>query len=304
MKSHVKNDLKFIVFVVAILCVFSLTNLAQSKPCDCGKGNDNLGTVTCETSQRCSCLVENSKVDGRCRPLPTYSSIQKEKRQSQYLSEVLGRPVSVTEIKQDSRLQQALESGKYEENGKTYNFTAYKDVEASLSKNYLPRDKFLANENIFVSRWKLDGLDSAIMEHKKNPTNSNVSENFFLELGNYSIQEKRFDEAIKILKLNTELNPNSEDAYFELGKAYKLNAGIENSNENYKKAIEAFTRALKLSSIRSDAYLNLGEAYELKGDKEKAIETYKKALSLESIDEKTKAMLSARINNLQSPLDK
>ncbi len=60
------------------------------------------------------------------------------------------------------------------------------------------------------------------------------------ELNQYGYQlinEKRMDEAIKMLALNTERHPDSANAWDSLGEAYALKGDKENAVKNFKKSL-------------------------------------------------------------------
>lgn len=244
MKSFVEIKIKSKLFEIFIVFVFSLKIFGQD--CPCGEGNNNVGRVTCEIAQRCSCIIDVSKkVDGRCRPLPSYSSNTRRQKEAQYLSETVGRSISIFELTSNLKLQQALENGKYEENGKVYYFTPFEEVEKSIE---IQKDKFLKKdfsptENRFLKREELDGIDSAIREYKKylgTPNSTPVHPNFFLNLGKELVQTNNEDnvkKAIEIFKFDAESNQSLE-SQIELNKAQlQLAISIENIDKNKAKSL-------------------------------------------------------------------
>lgn len=87
---------------------------------------------------------------------------------------------------------------------------------------------------------------------------------------NYSA--KKYDEAIKDLKMLIEMNPSGSKGYYNnMGMCYFDGGKIDD-------AISSFDMSVKADPKFSTGYNNLGQAYEKKGDKVKAVEFYKKAL--------------------------
>jgi tetratricopeptide (TPR) repeat protein len=91
----------------------------------------------------------------------------------------------------------------------------------------------------------------------------------------YSLQEK-FDLAIEECKNAIELDPNSGDAYNDIG-TYLVKMGRE------EEAIYWFKKAIELVSEDSCclSYYQLGKIYEKKGDWLKAIRHFNKAISID-----------------------
>lgn len=56
--------------------------------------------------------------------------------------------------------------------------------------------------------------------------------------GYEKLKEEKTDEAIAIFRMNTELNPNSWNAYDSLGDAYLAKGDIENAKASFEKALE------------------------------------------------------------------
>jgi tetratricopeptide (TPR) repeat protein len=91
----------------------------------------------------------------------------------------------------------------------------------------------------------------------------------------YSIQGK-YDLAIEECKKAIELDPNSGDAYNDLG-TYMVKIGREEG------AIYWFNKAIEVVSEDSCclSYYNLGKIYEKKGDWLKALRHFNKAISID-----------------------
>ena len=77
------------------------------------------------------------------------------------------------------------------------------------------------------------------------------------------------------INANTSEHPINQNAevYYDLGNTY-------HKEEDYDRAIAAFTRAIELKQDYPGAYTNRGVAYRSKGDYERAIENHDKAIEL------------------------
>jgi tetratricopeptide (TPR) repeat protein len=70
------------------------------------------------------------------------------------------------------------------------------------------------------------------------PTNQSVEENRLNNLGYVLIRQKKFAEAIALLKLNVEFYPKSWNVYDSLAEAYMSNGDKDLAITNYKKSLE------------------------------------------------------------------
>ena len=82
-----------------------------------------------------------------------------------------------------------------------------------------------------------------------------------------------YKEAYKYFKEASEVDKDNFEAWFWLGNYY-------NNKREYKKAIEYFTKCIKLNPGFADAYANRGIAKNYLDDKTGACEDWKKAKSL------------------------
>lgn len=84
-------------------------------------------------------------------------------------------------------------------------------------------------------------LDEALAGYrtikKESPANVSVSEQRINTLGYTLVRQKKVAEAIAIFKLNTELYPESWNAYDSLGEAYMTNGDKELAIASYKKSL-------------------------------------------------------------------
>ena len=74
--------------------------------------------------------------------------------------------------------------------------------------------------------------------HKTDPLNTAVAETRFNTMGYDFLSKEKINEAIAIFKLNTELYPQSANAYDSLGEAYMKTGDKKNAIKNYKKSLE------------------------------------------------------------------
>jgi len=73
---------------------------------------------------------------------------------------------------------------------------------------------------------------------KQKPANAAVEEERLNSIGYSFLEEKKFEEAIAILKLNAELYPSSSNVYDSLGEAYMIKGDKELAVANYKKSLD------------------------------------------------------------------
>ncbi len=71
----------------------------------------------------------------------------------------------------------------------------------------------------------------------KNPKDPAVDENRLNDLGYRFLGEKKFGEAIAVLKLNVEFYPQSWNVYDSLGEAYMMNGDEDLAIANYEKSL-------------------------------------------------------------------
>jgi tetratricopeptide (TPR) repeat protein len=126
------------------------------------------------------------------------------------------------------------------------------------------------------------------------------------------VKKGRMEEAVRLFTKLLEVDPNSADAYNQIGYYYGFRGDYEKAIENLKKyqfmapdqanphdslgeiqaysghydeAIANLNRALSIKPDFFPAYDHLGVAYEGKGDYEKAIESYLKAAENVPVEE-------------------
>ncbi len=102
-----------------------------------------------------------------------------------------------------------------------------------------------------------------------NPESANAYNN----LGLLYRQEGAYDEAVRAFKKAIELAPDVAAFYDNLGVAYSARG-------DYAAAVSAHQRALSLDPTSAKACNNLGNAYLERGEEEKAMAAFEKAISL------------------------
>ncbi|WP_034057583.1 tetratricopeptide repeat protein [Lacinutrix jangbogonensis] len=73
---------------------------------------------------------------------------------------------------------------------------------------------------------------------KDDSTSAFVRENGFNRLGYNKLNEKKYDEAIAVFKINVALYPKSDNVYDSLADAYLINGDSLEAYNNYKKALQ------------------------------------------------------------------
>ncbi len=87
-----------------------------------------------------------------------------------------------------------------------------------------------------------EGIDRAISTYKylkkESPNLFDFSENQLNYLGYWLLKQKRFDDAVKIFKLNAEAFPNSSNVYDSMGEGLLAKGDTTEAIKYYKKSIE------------------------------------------------------------------
>ena len=106
----------------------------------------------------------------------------------------------------------------------------------------------------------------------------------FLEKTNQLFTEKKYDEAIALLKQFLEINPNVYQAFISIGDCYREKGELEQALEEYNKALEqAKEDELMGMEMTAKALARIGECYMREEDFETAQDYFK--LSIESYPE-------------------
>lgn len=102
-----------------------------------------------------------------------------------------------------------------------------------------------------------------------------------LEKTNQLFTEKKYDEAIALLKQFLEINPNVYQAFIDIGDCYREKGELEQALEEYNKALEQAKKDESMGKeMTAKALARIGECYMRKEDFEIAQDYFK--LSIES----------------------
>lgn len=105
-----------------------------------------------------------------------------------------------------------------------------------------------------------------------------------LEKTNQLFTEKKYDEAIALLKQFLEINPNVYQAIINIGDCYREKGELEQALEEYNKALEQAKKDESMGmEMTAKALARIGECYMRKEDFETAQDYFK--LSIESYPE-------------------
>jgi len=105
-----------------------------------------------------------------------------------------------------------------------------------------------------------------------------------LEKTNQLFTEKKYDEAIALLKQFLEINPNVYQAFIDIGDCYREKGELEQALEEYNKVLEQAKKdELMGKEMTAKALARIGECYMRKEDFETAQDYFK--LSIESYPE-------------------
>ena len=108
---------------------------------------------------------------------------------------------------------------------------------------------------------------------------------FFIKRAEAGVLKGDTDAALVDFGKAIELKPDSFDAYFERGMAYKNKKAME-------LAVSDLSKAVELNANSAAAWANRGDAFEKKGDAAKAKADYQKAVALDANVEPAKTNLA------------
>lgn len=106
------------------------------------------------------------------------------------------------------------------------------------------------------------------------------------------------ERALEVLKQATTLDPNNAEAHLRLGMSLAALGQKDESEEQYKKAVELFRKRIQDGSKDSADYFYLGEAYNFLNRDEDAVRAYRQATQLKSDDEEAWYQLGSSLNKL------
>lgn len=106
------------------------------------------------------------------------------------------------------------------------------------------------------------------------------------------------ERALEVLKQAIALDPEHAEAHLRLGMSLAALGRKDESEEQYKKAIELFKKRIQNNSKDSADYFYLGEAYNFLHRDEDAVRAYRQATQLKSDDEESWYQLGSSLNKL------
>ncbi len=130
----------------------------------------------------------------------------------------------------------------------------------------------------------LEIFENAESAYKKAMRLAPENLDFCNKLGAVLIQQKKYFEAIALLKMNLKKQAKQEDAWVNLGFAY-LNI------QNFPMAMDCYNKALLLNPDLAQALLNRAGLYNLLGQKEKAVMDLKHILLINPANIDVKKLL-------------
>lgn len=111
----------------------------------------------------------------------------------------------------------------------------------------------------------------------------------FKEQGNEFLKINEFDKAVDAYKKAISIAPTYADAYFNLGKTYKM-------QKKYPEAIKTLTKAKELNPTDTETITILGEAYKQNGQYVLAIKNFEEALAIDPASDFAKRNLEETKN--------
>ena len=115
------------------------------------------------------------------------------------------------------------------------------------------------------------------------------------------ILQKAFKKAIPILERAVEQEPDNEMIWTNLGAAYLGNPVLARDEEQ-RRAIEAFERALEINPIAPNVHYNLALIHRDRGEIEQAMRRFRQAIQANPHDQDARRALS-RLESQQDEAD-
>jgi CubicO group peptidase (beta-lactamase class C family) len=138
-----------------------------------------------------------------------------------------------TFVRKDAEVQYTFSKG---ESGQVERLRI-RNPQNSFEAIRVPADRLVPFELLMAGR-TAEAEEAYRKIKRETPANLSVQEDRLNTLGYSLINQKRYAEAVVILKLNAEMYPTSSNVYDSLGEAYMLNGQKELAIKNYKKSLE------------------------------------------------------------------
>ena len=183
-------------------------------------------------------------------------------------------------------LEQRLELAQlYDEVGRTNDAeTQYKKAISSKSDNAEAREKYIT---FLKSHGRIEDANKARTERLKVKSLSTNFE-YHYELYEAYIQQKRLDDALKVLDNARNVFKSDFDVLQRIAQAYMLHG-------RDAKALDIFTAEVNAHPSDMNAIEALGDFYDTQGQKKLALETWQKIERISSVDKTTRLESLARI---------
>ncbi|BAO74376.1 D-alanyl-D-alanine carboxypeptidase [Winogradskyella sp. PG-2] len=128
---------------------------------------------------------------------------------------------------------------KHPETQKPYLSIISEDDESKITYDYLKAPKGYKTPSTHLKEGNYEKALAGYLEIKEQDSTSQyIREWDFNSMGYKHMRKREYDKAIRVLRLNAELHPNSANVYDSLGEAYLLNGDSLKAYDNYKKALE------------------------------------------------------------------
>lgn len=130
---------------------------------------------------------------------------------------------------------------------------------------------------------RADELDELARAVDANPSDARAYDAY----ANAALRAKRYDDAIRKLKIGVARIPDYAEGYYKLGYAYR-------QKKEWADAADYYRRYITLNPSRTDTYYGLGAALEGLGDTKGAIAAYDKYVALEKAPDKQRFVDQAK----------
>jgi len=123
-------------------------------------------------------------------------------------------------------------------NQKQYIVLVPKEENTTIVYNFLKLNEGEKLPNEYLENKEFDkALEGYLAIKKKDSLDSSIDEKYLNSLGYKRLQEKNFELATAIFKINVALYPNSSNVYDSLGEAYLKSGDTLKAIDNYKKSL-------------------------------------------------------------------
>ncbi len=123
-------------------------------------------------------------------------------------------------------------------NQKQYIVLVPKEENAPITYNFMKLNEDEKVPSEYLENKEFDkALEGYLAIKKRDSLDSSIDEKYLNSLGYKTLQEKNFELATAIFKINTALYPKSSNVYDSLGEAYMKSGDTLKAIDNYKKSL-------------------------------------------------------------------